>query len=202
MVRTLFPALAVVDEVLPAPLADAILAHAIASEAEFRPSTVSESSPRVDRAARISLICRTGLGPLKGELRAVLQERFGEFCALAGMAPFATSATEIELAAHRDGHFYRTHIDTSVDPSGGFAKSPRMLSCVLYFNRLPQRFTGGEIRFRPIVGEGDKVLAPAHNRMVAFASFVPHEVLPTHVPGDAFGDARFSVNCWFHRDWA
>ena len=108
---------------------------------------------------------------------------------------------EIELAAHRDGHFYKTHIDTSVDPAGGFAKSPRMLSCALYFNRLPQHFTGGEIRFRPIVGDGEKLLAPAHNRMVAFASFVPHEVLPTHVPGDCFADARFSVNCWFHRDW-
>jgi len=201
MQKVLLPEVAVIDTALRTGFANAILGHALASEADFRPATVSEKLPRIDLTARIALHCKTGLGPHDEEFRSLMMSRFAELCSLSGTTPFDVKNLEIELVAHRDGHFYRRHIDTQTGGNGGFAKSPRLLSCVLYLSREPQAFSGGDIRVFALLGEGERRISPRHNRLIAFSSIAPHEVTPISVPRDAFADARFSVNCWFHRVW-
>ena len=42
-------------------------------------------------------------------------------------------------------------------------------------------------------------LEPLRNSLVAFPSWVPHEVRPIGVPSGDFGDYRFALNCWYCR---
>lgn len=201
MSRQLLPKIAIIDDALPAPLADGILAHAIASEADFKPSTVSRKSAPINPDVRMSLRCKTGLGEYEDSFRAAMANRFEELCRLSGTAPFEPDKLETELVAHRDGHFFKCHIDTQTDHSAKMRKSWRLLSSAYYLHRRPRAFTGGDIRFTVIIGDAEQQVGVEHNRLVAFPSFTPHEVLETHLPGDDFADARFSVNCWFVRNW-
>lgn len=191
----------IVDGVLPVALAEALLDYAIASELDFRPATVGHYREEHAVAAeqRNALRCKTGLGPLDSAFRAAMLANFDDLLARTGVAAFTPDDLEIELVAHRDGCFFGEHIDTytgSPDRCGSFI---RVLSSVVYLFREPKRFSGGEISFRSLAGDEEWQAEPQHNRLVAFASFDPHEVLPVSVPGDAFADARFSVNCWFAR---
>lgn len=91
-----------------------------------------------------------------------------------GMRPFTRSHVQVELVAHGDGASYARHIDTvtgSVQPQG-----PRRLHALM----------------------GDKItdIEPAHDLMVAFPSWMPHEVMPVSVPGGRFEDSRFAMNIW------
>lgn len=191
----------IVDGALPVPLADALLDYAIASELDFRPATVGQyrHDHLVVSDQRNALRCKTGLGALDGAFRMAVLGHFDALLARTGVAAFTPDDLEIELVAHRDGCFFAEHIDTytgSPDSCGSFT---RVLSSVVYLHREPKAFSGGAIRFRSLGGDEEWQVEPHHNRMVAFASFDPHEVLPVSVPGDAFADARFSVNCWFSR---
>jgi SM-20-related protein len=117
-----------------------------------------------------------------------------------GVPPFVPEQIELELAAHRDGGFYRTHIDTHTGPAQEGDGRDRMLTMVYYFHRTPRAFSGGEIALYPFVPGGDPVLIePADNRLVAFPSLALHEVRPVACPGDDWADARFAVNIWFAR---
>lgn len=40
---------------------------------------------------------------------------------------------------------------------------------------------------------------PESDTLVAFPSWLRHEVLPVHVPSGAWRDSRFAINCWLHR---
>jgi Rps23 Pro-64 3,4-dihydroxylase Tpa1-like proline 4-hydroxylase len=42
-------------------------------------------------------------------------------------------------------------------------------------------------------------LEPVRNSLVAFPSWVPHEVRPIAVPGGDFEGYRFALNCWYCR---
>jgi Rps23 Pro-64 3,4-dihydroxylase Tpa1-like proline 4-hydroxylase len=39
-------------------------------------------------------------------------------------------------------------------------------------------------------------IEPGQNRLVAFPSWAPHEVMPISCPSRRFIDSRFAVNCW------
>ena len=82
----------------------------------------------------------------------------------------------------------------------------RLLSAVLYFHREPKGFSGGELRLfrlnvrpdtKPVEVADHLDLMPVRNSLVAFPSWVTHEVRPISCPSNRFEDFRFALNCWF-----
>lgn len=189
----------VLDRFLEPAVADAWLAHAIAVQSNYQPSGLAKSG-YLDRSYRQSARLRGGLDPFETPFAEAIHACAGDLFAATGVPAFAGARLETELVVHRDGGFYRVHIDTRTDDERAKERSDRLVSAVFYLNREPKRFDGGELAIHAFDGSGiAQRIAPAHNRLVAFASFVPHEVLPVHLEGDSFADARFAVNCWIRR---
>ena len=67
------------------------------------------------------------------------------------------------------------------------------------FCRQPCGFSGGTLRIYPLTGAGHIDIAPVHNSLLVFPSFVQHEVMPVACPSRHFMDSRFAVNCWFRK---
>lgn len=180
----------------------------------FRPATVSKGRPkrefRVDPERRIGLTTRK-LGPLEAVLRERLLKALPELMAGTGTGGPPPTSLELELAAHADGAYYRPHIDIPVganrQPLGANPGEDRVLSAVYYFHAEPKGFSGGQLRlfaFGPIPAAGEEKrahvdLEPVRNSLVAFPSWVPHEVRPIRCPSGDFGDYRFALNCWYCR---
>lgn len=129
--------------------------------------------------------------------RDKMKRQFADFCAGTGVAIFDVAHFELAMAVHRDGGFFKRHIDTFSQQNRG--QSDRMISAVYYFHRVPKRFSGGQLSLQSTGSEEEVLIEPVHNRLVVFPSFSPHEVFPIRIPGDRFEDARFSLVCWFHR---
>ncbi|MDB5677564.1 2OG-Fe(II) oxygenase [Sphingomonas bacterium] len=128
---------------------------------------------------------------IEGYVTALLPGLLAEL----GIKPFPVSRFELELVANNDGDFYRTHIDTKMGPREG--RGTRLVSMVYYFHVEPKAFTGGALRLFSLASKSVFAdVEPAQNRLVAFPSWVPHEVRPTICPSGAFTDSRFSINCW------
>ena len=113
---------------------------------------------------------------------------------------------ELEIAAHRSGDFTHLHrdIDYRRDRDTGYAG--RLVSLAYYFHCEPKGFAGGDLLlYDTCVATGDYRAAafsriePIGNSLVFFPSDYYHEVLPVHANGDAFGNARFTINGWLHR---
>jgi Rps23 Pro-64 3,4-dihydroxylase Tpa1-like proline 4-hydroxylase len=68
----------------------------------------------------------------------------------------------------------------------------RRLTAVYYVYRRPRAFSGGAVRFHGFRGDTADIM-PEHDMLVAFPSFLPHEVLPVSVPSGDFDDYRFAV---------
>lgn len=183
---------------------------ALATADRFQPATVSRAQPRVDRARRIALTSAQ-LGPLEATLRTRLLDLLPELMAGTGTIGPRPTFLELELAAHGDGAYYRPHMDLRIGDGLSTklkAAGVRVLSTVFYFHANPQKFSGGQLRlFRfgaiPQAQEPQPAphidLEPLRNSIVAFPSWVPHEVRPIAVPTGQFADYRFALNCWFCR---
>jgi SM-20-related protein len=183
---------------------------AIATADNFQPATVGEGRSRVDPGQRIGLTSAK-LGPIEAILRERLLGALPELMDATGTSGPLPSYLELQLAAHGDGAFYGPHLDMPVG-AGRTATSDRrddrVLSAVYYFHAEPQRFSGGHLRlFRfgqvPAVQESQEAkhvdIEPVRNSLVAFPSWVPHEVRPIRVPSGDFRDYRFALNCWYCR---
>ena len=122
---------------------------------------------------------------------------------------------ELELAAHGDGAFYLPHLDIPVGarrkPVSGSPHEDRVLSAVYYFHHLPKAFSGGELRLFRFGADSDATradpanhvdLEPVGNNLVAFPSWIYHEVRPVSCPSGEFRDYRFALNCWYCRTLA
>jgi SM-20-related protein len=190
------PAYFCMDNAFPDDLADAILTLALASQGEFVHTSTFGSEVNQGRSFRRSLMLPNALGPLQRQFEQHQRDLFARMCQACGMAPFVISELDIEFVAHRNGHFYRPHLDIRFGPGIDKADTARTLSAVYYVHRQPPGFSGGQLRLLNLDGS-DEVVEARHNRLVAFPSILPHEVLPIAVPGDNWDDARFSVNCWF-----
>jgi len=189
-----------IDGFLPQALHDELLAFALASEDQFKPTSVRRGDGGVvDHAVRQSLRCKTGLGPFAEPFTKAVHARLPELCEALGVAPFAVASTELELAAHGDGGFYKVHLDTFTQDARLAADSDRAISAVYYFYRQPQGFSGGELQMYRFGGGLAERIEPRDNRLACFASIAPHEVLPIACPNGRFEDYRFAVNCWLHR---
>lgn len=120
-----------------------------------------------------------------------------------GLTPFTPADVELQLAVHGDGGFYRRHIDLFTDKLRQESRgADRLISLVYYFNHEPPGFSGGHLRLypdhqNPAAGAID--VAPEQDTLVAFSSWMPHEVLPVACPSKQFRDSRFSINCWVRR---
>ena len=107
---------------------------------------------------------------------------------------------KVEISSYGDGGLFAPHLDTTDLPD-----RVRILSCVYYFARSPGRFSGGELRlhgFPSPSGEGSAPVvdvAPETDTLIAFPSWLVHQILPIRVPSATWADRRFAINCWIHR---
>ena len=191
----------VIDDFLGAAPADHLLAQMLASAARFTPSKVrQQGTAAVKFAHRSSLRLPGRVGVDLDPFKTAIHARFAEFCGATGTAPFAIYHTECSVVAHGDGDFYKPHIDTRTGDPATQGKHIRLLSCVYYLGREPPAFSGGELVLHKLgSSEPAATIAPQHDRLAVFPSFIPHEVLPITCPSGAFEDSRFSINCWLHR---
>jgi SM-20-related protein len=110
---------------------------------------------------------------------------------------------EFAITAYRDGGHIGEHIDTHER-----SERVRILPCVYYFAVTPRRFSGGELRLYgfprgPAAGERSSIsfvdIEPCTDTLVAFPSWIRHNVMPVRVPSGAWLDSRFTINCWMQR---
>lgn len=190
-----------------------LLDWSLSTSEEFQPATVSNVRPRreirVNRKRRIALTSDR-LGPLEPLLRKRLLAALPELMAGTGTGGPPPTSLELELAAHGDGAFFRPHTDIPVgadrQPLGANPGEDRILSAVYYFYGEPKAFSGGQLRlyaFGPNPPDGEQRehidLEPVRNSLVAFPSWVAHEVRPITCPSGEFRDYRFALNCWYCR---
>ncbi|MFM5916878.1 MAG: 2OG-Fe(II) oxygenase [Novosphingobium sp.] len=194
------PKCLIIDPFLGDDLHDALLAFALGEQDAFKPTTIRRGKDGVeDQAVRQSLRRQGGLGPFEGPFTAAVHARLPELCRALGVSPFEIAKTELELAAHGDGGFYKVHLDTFTQDARLAADTDRAISAVYYFHRQPKGFVGGDLQMHRFGGGLAERIEPADNRLAAFASIAPHEVLPIKCPSGRFEDYRFAVNCWLHR---
>lgn len=173
-----------------------LLEHALARESQFAASRTGRSeNGGVRPDIRVSVGTRD-LGPFRGILKAKIFSLIPEWIEKLRVTPFDSPKLETELVAHNDGAFYKRHIDTARERD-----RIRVLSGVYYFHAKPKAFSGGALRLHAIGGENARFvdIEPAHNSLLVFPSWAPHEVMPVICPSGRFGDSRFAVNCWVYR---
>ena len=197
----MLPKYCLIDDFLEPDQLDRLRAHVIASEDTFAPTKVRDSGSSVrNDAARLSSKCALGLGPLKAIFADRLTEIAPRLFTELGIPPAPIADVETELIAHRDGAFFGPHIDTFVAANRTGEATDRLISTVFYFAFAQATFSGGELAIYPFAkGSPAVAVEPRNNRLVAFPSFVLHEVRRVSIPGNALRDARFSINGWLHR---
>lgn len=197
--QALFPRYLMIQDFLAPEDAASFLDLAANRQSEFAPATIYRNgATAVISEVRSSLTYTGKLGRLRTLLETALRTRFEELCEATGIAPFVIDEIEIEIAVHLDGGRYGPHRDVGIgaDRLG----SDRILTLVWYFNRTPRRYEGGELALYPLRGDSDPILIrPEHNLAVAFPAMALHEVHPTRLDSDGFGDGRFAINCWLTR---
>jgi SM-20-related protein len=179
-----------------------LLQFTLDNSAQFERSTVhTDGETEVREDYRISLYCKSGLGPLDKRLRQIATDNFAQLCAGAGITPFPIGHIETELAAHGDGAFFNPHIDTFSGRGRSMNNSDRVLTAVYYFHREPKGFSGGSIEVFPYGYRGGptQIIEPVQNRLICFASTALHRVNAVSCPSGAFADYRFAINFWYHR---
>ena len=187
---------AIIDDFLPAPEWQALLAAVLAREAQFVPSGTHDR--RADY--RQSLV----LNPPPALVQPVVarvRQAMPQIIPALRIPPITVGVVEAQVTASVDGSFFGVHNDAGKD-----TVRRRHLTYVYYFNRSPKRFSGGELRvYDDIVRNGKlaradtfSVIEPMHNRMVFFWAGTMHEVMRVDIPSRAFADARFTVNGWIN----
>ena len=173
--------------------------YALAHEAAFAPTGTGRFAedavkPEIRRSVGIR-----DLGPFGPILRSKVLSLVPELVAKLGATPVDSPKLELQLVAHRDGAFYKRHIDTQTASERNHI---RVLSGVYYFHTTPKMFGGGALRLYAIGGKDDENfidIEPAHNTLLVFPSWAPHEVMPVDCPSGRFADSRFAINCWVNR---
>jgi SM-20-related protein len=188
-------------DVLGSSMVEALLAHVERHQDDFRPAVIRSrrtGEARVEPRQRNCLFLRD-LGPCRPALETFVRGAAPEM--LSGLQLGETvEPREFEICAYGEGSHFGTHVDTNE-----LADRVRVISCIYYFSRMPRAFTGGELRLHglPLPSASREPVSvdiePACDTLVAFPSWLRHEVLPVHVPSDKWSDCRFSINCWMLR---
>lgn len=173
----------------------AVMDYAVRREARFTASSIDGSEPDY-RRSRV-LMQFEGIGiDFESRIREIAQEAAHH---LATPCP-ADYGFEMQMTAHGDAGYFRTHSD-----NGTPGTATRFLTYVYYFCRDPQPFSGGQLRLYddaqfdagttlPVATFAE--IAPANNTLLLFPSRCYHEVMPTYLRVDDFGNRRFTVNGW------
>lgn len=178
-----------------------LLRFAIASERDFHPTAVgghAEPDPNIRRSVCIDSIGRFS-EIVERRIQAVIPVLSNDL----RLSRFDTGLIDLQMVSHGDGGFYARHIDTFTGKDR-FTNGDRVISCVYYFFRQPKAFTGGALRLHPLPTKADPTpqsvdIAAQNDSLIAFSSWLPHEVLRVSSPSGAFADSRFSINCWVHQ---
>lgn len=196
----LIPQHAIIDNFLPEESAQALLEHALGNEPLFEPAKVVDTGKHEVMDHHRQAMVTDDLGEARCAFTAAVEAHFEHLCKAVGIEPFPISAWDVEMATHRDGGFFNEHIDTKTAANRDQHFGDRMISMVYYLHRPDASFTGGDLLLKPYLGDAEAVrISPQHNRLVAFPSIARHQVETIHVPGNAWEDARFSINCWLLR---
>lgn len=182
---------------LDADLSNELLDYAIQNEARYQEGSVFLAGEKAVNHTYRKTSVLYDLGNFDAPLRAAALAVKPELEATFGMPSFSAGSVELELAAHSDGAHFDRHVDTFVVHNQGSSK--RVFTLVLYLNREPKAFTGGELRMYAIGSSHTKDIEPLHNRLVAFPSIAGHSVQRIDCPSGKFADQRFAVNIWIHR---
>lgn len=176
-----------------------LLAFSLASESAFKATMIGRFDERViEPSARVSVATRN-LGEFRPILRSKLLALLPDFVTKLGMPRLEQPRLELQLVAHNDGAFFKRHIDTFTAPD---RHSQRVVSAVYYFHAVPKGFVGGVLRLYALGGREDRDfidVQPAHNSLLVFPSWAPHEVMSVTCTSKRFIDSRFAINCWIYR---
>ena len=158
---------------------------------------IPKESPRTDGPSGLTASV-SAAAPVSEPLTA-------DFIEALGVGTFEPEGVELELIAHGDGAFYSRHIDTFTgEASNANAGRQRLVSAVFYAYRQPKGFSGGALRLYSLRRDDtldDFIdIAPMHNCLVVFPSWVPHSVELVSCPSGNFADSRFAVNAWLWRN--
>ncbi len=157
---------------------------------------------RVDRSL-LDCAYLVDMGPFRRPIEGFMRATLAQMLAQLHLNEPKVEAKEFEIAAYGDGDHFGAHIDTDER-----AHKVRIISCVYYFAATPRRFSGGELRLHGLPTLSSKTgggpppfvdVLPETDTLVAFPSWLRHEVLPVRVPSGAWEDGRFTINCWIHR---
>jgi SM-20-related protein len=182
-----------------------LLGHVTRREQDFKPAIIRNrrtGEPRIELRQRDCLYL-PDLGPCKQMFETFVREAVPKMLAELRLAEIEVEPREFEICAYGDGGHFGTHVDTNE-----LIDRVRVISCVYYFAISPQRFSGGELRLHglpvrsvegPTVAPAFVDIAPQTDTLVAFPSWMRHEVLPVRVPSGTWADRRFSINCWVLR---
>ena len=186
-----------IDRFLGQEQAAVLLADLLQHESAFTPATVgSGTRERIDTAQRLVGHADVDSSALNAFVEA-FSARVPDLCRQLGLPAFHPHELEVDILAYGDGGFYHRHVDVALGANR--PETSRLLSAVYYLHRLPRRFTGGALRFYAVPGGDSTDVEPESDRLVAFPSFTPHEVLPVGVPSGAFADRRFTISVWVRR---
>jgi SM-20-related protein len=189
-------------DVLGAAAVAGLLDHVMLHRDRFRPAPVRSrgiEQEAVDRGRRDGLLLGD-LGPFRGPIEAFVRRITPDALARLGLTEPAVEPREFEISSYGDGGHFAAHLDTTDLPD-----RVRILSCVYYFARSPARFSGGELRlhgFPSPSGEESASVAdaiPETDTLVAFPSWLVHQILPIRITSADWADRRFAINCWIHR---
>jgi SM-20-related protein len=195
------PALRIVD-LLPEPTAQLIHDVACARAPMFQASDVaaaagpeglqSQAAPEY-RTSHVLLECPEVFPWFLALARKLLPFA----CERLLLPPFYPLEAEIQLTAHGEGGFFKTHLD-----NGTYRLHRRAVSYVYYFGDRGYPFNGGELVFHNPGPAGmygaPASITPEWNSIVFFPSGLSHEVCPVHAPPD-FRLGRFTINGWLSR---
>lgn len=181
----------------------ALLEYVALRQNDFRPAPMrmrGSGRDAVDLDRRDCLLLRD-VGPVRAEIETFVRAIAPHALAELGLIEPAVEPREFEISAHGDGGHFASHVDTTDTPD-----RVRILSCVYYFAKTPRRFDGGELRlfgFPDLRGGSSAApsadVVPETDSLVAFPSWLTHEVRPVRVPSRDWADGRFAINCWIHR---
>ena len=111
---SLMPRHIVLDDFLPPGLHDALLEHALDQQEMFAPGTVRIGGIEGPGDARKNQVCKASLGDLKPQLQEAINNALPAIFEGLAIPPFEPHSIELELSVHRNGDFYRPHVDTFV----------------------------------------------------------------------------------------
>ena len=189
-------------DVLGAAAVAGLLDYVALYETRFRPAPVRTrgiDQEAVDRCRRDGLLLRD-LGSFRAPIERFVCRIAPDALARLGLSEPAVEPREFEISSYGDGGHFAAHLDTTDLPD-----RVRILSCVYYFARTPARFSGGELRlhgFPSASGTGSPPVVdvlPETDTLVAFPSWLVHQILPIRIGSPDWPDRRFAINCWIHR---